>query len=397
MKKTILLASALVFLISCKNESTEQKVIENTHYQPAFPGQTRAEIVTTQTPYAVDIITKNLGLAWAVTNLPNNKLLITNKEKAEMFVVDLANPDNPKKVTGFPEINLTTQGGMLDVIADPDFENNRIIYWTYAEPLHDEENNDRTAVAKGKLAVDESQVENVEVIYRTFPVSNSGLHYGNRLAFDKDGYLFVSFGERSNADMRKFSQDLSSPLGKVLRLTKDGKAAPGNPFANTPNALPEIYSLGHRNPQSLAFDAKGQLWEIEHGPQGGDELNLIKPGTNYGWPIITYGVEYSDEIIGDAITQQEGLEQPVYYWDPVIAPSGAEFYNGNIEEWQGNLFVGGLKTQLLGRLIIKDNKVVGEEHLLKDQNDRIRDMVTGADGNLYVVGDQGKLYRISKK
>ena len=407
MKNAVLLGLTAGLLASCQDknqhaaantENTDNDVqIENMHYQPAHSGQTRAEMATTQTPFTVDIITENLGVTWAVTNLPNNKLLLTNKENAAMHVIDLSNPSKPKKVTGFPEVNNTSQGGMLDVIADPDFANNRTIYWTYAEPLHDADQNDRTAVAKGTLSADESKVENVQVIYRTFPSSNSGLHYGNRLAFDANGYLYVSFGERSNADMRKYSQDLTSPLGKVLRLTKDGKAAPGNPFENNPEALPEIYSLGHRNPQSLAFDAQGQLWEIEHGPKGGDELNLIEPGKNYGWPIVTYGVEYYDETIGDGITKKEGLQQPVYYWDPVIAPSGAEFYSGNIDEWKGNLFVGGLKTQLLGRLIIKDNKVVAEEHLLKDQNDRIRDMVTGTDGNLYVVGDKGNLYRIAKK
>ena len=406
MKRIFVLGITLSALMSCndKKENTEvtneverETAEAATNYKPAFEGQTRAPFVKTETPYTVDVLTENLGMAWAVTNLEDNKLIVTSKENGEMFIVDLANPSAPKKVTGFPKVNVTSQGGLLDVIADPNYKTNRTIYFSYSEPVNDDKMSDHTAIAKGTISADETKIENVQVIYRTFPNNNSGLHYGTRFAFDKDGYLYFSIGERSSIETRPLAQDLSTPLGKILRITTDGKPAPGNPFANTPNALPEIYSLGHRSPQSLVFDEKGQLWEIEHGPQGGDEVNLIVAGKNYGWPTITYGIEYSDETIGEGITQKEGLEQPVYYWDPVIAPSGAEIYTGTIEEWKGNLFVGGLKTQLLGRLIIKDNKVVGEEHLLKDQNDRIRDMVTGKDGNLYVVGDAGKLYRIAKK
>jgi len=406
MKHIFILGLTTAILGSCNDkkqlESTTNEIVRDTakaetSYKPAFEEQTRAPFVKTQTPIAVDVITENLGLAWAVSNLDDNKLIITGKESGEMFIVDIANPSIPKKITGFPKVNVTSQGGLLDVIADPDYKTNRTIYWSYSEPINDDKMSDHTAIAKGTLSADETKIENVQVIYRTFPDSNSGLHYGSRFAFDKDGYLYVSIGERSSKETRPLAQDLSTPLGKILRLTKDGKPAPGNPFANTPNALPEIYSVGHRSPQSLVFDEKGQLWEIEHGPRGGDEVNLIEAGKNYGWPTITYGIEYSEETIGDGSTQKEGLEQPVYYWDPVIAPSGSEIYTGNIEEWKGNLFVGGLRTQLLGRLIIKDNKIVGEEHLLKDQNDRIRDMVTGNDGNLYVVGDKGNLYKISKK
>ena len=406
MKNVYILGLTAMVLASCGEKKAAETAAETvnketspaeTSYKPAFEGQTRAEFVTTQTPYEVSVITENLGLAWAVINLPGNKLLTTDKNEGVMHIIDLNNPGKSKVVTGLPKVNVTSQGGLLDVVLDPDFETNRTIYWSFSESLNDEKMNDHTAIAKGTLSADETKVENIQIIYKTFPASNSGLHYGNRLIFDKDGYLFACFGERSSIETRPLAQDLSTPLGKIVRLTKDGKAAPENPFANTPNALPEIYSLGHRSPQSLSFNEQGQLWEIEHGPRGGDELNLIEPGKNYGWPTITYGIEYSEETIGQGITQKEGLEQPVYYWDPVIAPSGSEFYTGNIEEWKGNLFVGGLKTQLLGRLIIKDNKVVGEEHLLKDQNDRIRDMVTGTDGNLYVVGDSGKLYKIAKK
>lgn len=411
MKKTILLSLFGVLLLACNDKTKTTNATEtnnaaeptnketlaaNTQYKPAFEGQTRVNYVATKAEYHVEVISENIDLPWAIVNLPENKLLITNK-KGTMTVVDLNTPSVHKTVTGLPKVNHADQGGLLDVILDPNFKENRMIYWSFSNPLNDGTTNDNTSIAKGKLSADETKVENVSIIYQTFPAHNSGKHYGNRLAFDKEGYLYAAFGERSDKEMRKYSQDLKSPLGKIIRITTDGKPAPGNPFATNKDALPEIYSLGHRSPQSLIFDDKGQLWEIEHGPMGGDELNLVQPGKNYGWPTITYGNEYSEAKVGEGITQKDGLEQPVYYWDPVIAPSGMEFYTGNMEEWKGNLFVGGMVKQALVRLILKDNKVVGEEHIMLDQKDRIRDMVTGTDGNLYVVGDNGKLYRISKK
>jgi len=411
MKKIALLSLSAALFMACNEKvktntdsssetttDTESKENSpaNTTYKPAFEGQTRVDYVKTNTAYKVEVINETIGFPWAVVNLPNDKLLITEK-KGTMTIVDLKNPSVAKTITGLPKVNQIDQGGLLDVILDPDFKNNRTIYWTFSDPVNDGSKNDHTSIGKGKLTEDETKIENVEIIYKTFPSHDSGKHYGSRLAFDKAGNLYAAFGERSDKEMRKYAQDLKSPLGKIIRITTDGKAAAGNPFAANKEALPEIYSLGHRSPQSLIFDDKGQLWEIEHGPRGGDELNLVQPGKNYGWPTITYGIEYTGEKIGDGITQKEGLEQPVYYWDPVIAPSGFEFYTGNIEEWKGNLFVGGMGKQVLVRLILKDNKVVGEEHIMVDQKDRIRDIVTGTDGNLYTVGDKGKLYKISKK
>lgn len=410
MKNIATLTLSMVFFFSCTNKSSQNEKTENlttdsisketekanTEYKPTFEGQTRANYIKTSTAYDVNIVNENLGLPWAIVNLPEGKLLMTEKS-GHMMILDLQKPYELKKVTGLPKVNQYNQGGLLDVILDPNFKTNRTLYWTFSEPTTDGSKNDQTSIAKGQLSADETKVENVKIIYRTFPSHNSGLHYGSRLVFDKDGYLYASFGERSSDEMRKYAQDLKSPLGKIIRITTDGKAAPGNPFASNKDALPEIYSLGHRNPQSLAFNAKGELWEIEHGPRGGDELNLIQAGKNYGWPTITYGIEYAGGKISNGATKNEGLEQPNYYWDPVIAPSGAEFYTGNIEEWKGNLFVGGMMKQALVRLVIEGNKVVGEEHILLDQKDRIRDMVTGTDGNLYAVGDNGKLYRIAKK
>jgi glucose/arabinose dehydrogenase len=216
--------------------------------------------------------------------------------------------------------------------------------------------------------------------------------------FDKDGNLFVSAGERSELEGRVQAQFLNSGLGKVFKITKEGKPAPGNPFLQQKDAMPEIYSYGHRNPESLEINpATGELWEAEFGPRGGDELNLIKAGKNYGWPVITYGIEYSGEGIGDSIQQKEGMEQPVYYWDPVLSPGGMAFYTGSaIPEWENNLFISGLSSIHIARLLIVNNKVVGEEMLLTDKSERFRD-ITYTNGMLYTVTDGGNLYRISKK
>ena len=224
-----------------------------------------------------------------------------------------------------------------------------------------------------------------------------GLHFGSRMIFAKDGNLFVSTGERSSMEGRVQAQSLNSHLGKIFKITKDGKPAPGNPFLNTQNAMPAIYAYGIRNAQGLDIHpVTGELWENEFGPRGGDEVNIIKAGKNYGWPTITYGIEYGGSEIGEAIQQKEGMEQPVYYWDPVLSPSGMSFYKGKtIPEWENNLFIGGLSSQHICRLVIKNNKVVGEERLLVDKGERFRD-VGYHNGMLYAITDSGILYRISK-
>ena len=287
------------------------------------------------------------------------------------------------------------QIGMLDVALDPDFSNNKTIYWSYAEKSG---NGNLMVVGKGQLNEAGSTVQNPVVIFRATPALNSAAHQGSRLVFDKDGNLFVSTGERSELDGRKQAQWLNSGLGKIFKITKDGKPAPGNPFINQKDAMPEIFAYGNRNPQSLDIHpVTGELWEAEFGPRGGDELNIIKAGKNYGWPTITYGIEYSGEKIGDAIQQKEGMEQPVYYWDPVISPSGMVFYTGDaIPEWKNNLFISGLSGAHIVRLVIENNKVVGEERLLADKQDRFRD-VAYHDGMLYAVTDSGNMFKISKK
>lgn len=365
----------------------------NTDYMPAFAGQTRVRAAKTATAYAVVSLADGIGRPWAVVPLPDGRLLLT--EKSGFMEIRDAQGKLLTKVIGFPAVDDRGQGGLLDVVPDPEFAQNKIIYWAYSEKFG---SGNLTAIAKGKLSADEKSIENPTVIFRATPALSSNLHFGCRLLFDKDGYLYASVGERSIMEGRKQAQWLNAGLGKIFRLTKDGKAAPGNPFAGTANAMPEIWSYGHRNPQSMAIHpSTGELWEAEFGPRGGDELNLIKPGKNYGWPVITYGIEYGGSKVGEGITQKDGMEQPVYYWDPVISPSGMCFYDGNaIPEWKNNLFIACLSGLHVARLVIENNKVVGEERLLTDQTERFRDIAC-ADGKLYVVTDSGKLLMIQKK
>jgi glucose/arabinose dehydrogenase len=270
-----------------------------------------------------------------------------------------------------------------------------MVYWVFSQSNPD---GNLTAVAKGKLSADEKTIENAQVIYRATPAHNSTLHYGGRILFDKTGNIIFSTGERSDLETRPQAQFLNSSLGKIIRITPDGKAAPGNPFENRSDARPELYSYGHRNVQGLALNpATGDLWETEFGPRGGDEVNLIKPGKNYGWPTITYGIEYAGPKVGEGIQQKEGMEQPVYYYDPVISPSGITFCSSDaIPEWKNNLFISALSGMHIARLVIKDDKVVGEERLLADEGQRFRDITQGKDGALYAVTDNGRLYRIGK-
>jgi glucose/arabinose dehydrogenase len=361
---------------------------------PAFAGQTRVAGVKTKTAYEGKVLSSDLKNPWGIVSLPDGRFLITEKRGNMRIATSAGKVSDP--IIGLHPVNPRGQGGLLGLTIDPAFAQNGMVYWVFSENTPE---GNLTSVAKGKLSVDEKQIENATVIYRATPAYNGTLHYGGRILFDKSGNLIVSTGERSDPQTRPQAQQLNSALGKVIRITKDGKPATGNPFSANTNARPELYSYGHRNVQGLAFNpATGDLWENEFGPRGGDELNLIKPGRNYGWPTITYGIEYSGEKVGDGITQKQGMEQPVYYWDPVVSPSGMTFYSSNsISEWNNNLFVSCLSGQHIARLIIKNNKVVGEERLLGNENQRFRDITQGKDGALYAVTDQGRLYRIGKK
>lgn len=403
--KIVLLTTPILLLqTNCKENTvsaeTENSIIANvetnqpnTNYPPAFKGQTRAQ-GTTPSKFDFEVVTSSLSLPWGITSLPEGRLLIT--EKAGTMRIMNADGTISSPITGLPDVNDEGQGGLLDVCVDPSFKSNRMIYWVFSEAIT---GGNVTAVAKGRLSDLGSTIEDISVIYRANPANNSSLHYGGRILFDKTGNLIVSTGERSVLETRPLSQSLSSGLGKIIRITKNGKPAAGNPEFSESKSLPELYSIGHRNPQGIALHpVTNDLWNSEFGPRGGDEINRVQPGMNYGWPIISYGLEYSGDPIGDGITEKEGMEQPVYYWDPVISPSGISFYSGNkIPEWENNLFVAALSGQHIARLVIKDNLVVAEERLLSEENQRFRDITQGNDGALYAITDQGRLYKIYRK
>lgn len=368
----------------------------NTSYKPAFEGQTRVAGIKTQTPFTTSVVTDKLDAPWGIESLPDGRLLI-NENPGKMRIVDPKTGNISEPIAGVPEVDDRGQGGLLGLTIAPDFETSRMVYWVYSEKV---DNGNHTAVAKGKLSADESRLENVQVIYRAGPTYDGRLHYGGRVIFDKEGNLFVTIGERSDRETRVLAQDLSTSFGKIIRITTDGKPVAGNPFEGQAGARPEIYSYGHRNPQGIAFHPETQaLWSNEFGPRGGDELNLIKPGVNYGWPVITYGIEYRGDAIGEPVIQQkEGMEQPVYYWDPVLSPSGMIFYSGaNIPEWKNSLFIGGLSSMHIARLVLDGDKVVGEERILEGEGQRFRDLTEGKDGAIYAVTDGGRLYKIDKQ
>jgi len=365
----------------------------NTDYKPAFDGQTRIDGAVTTTDYEAKILTSALTAPWGITSLPDGSLLITEKG-GNMRIVTATGTVSPA-ITGIPTVNSNGQGGLLGLCIDPQFASNRMVYWAFSENVS---GGNLTAVAKGRLADDKSKIENATVIYRANPAYNGQLHFGGRVIFDRTGHLLVSAGERSDLPTRPLAQSVTAALGKILRITTDGDPAPGNPTFSQSGALPELYSMGHRNPQGLALHPEtGEIWQSEHGPRGGDEINRLQPGDNYGWPTITYGIEYSGATIGDGIQQKDGLEQPVYYWDPVISPSGITFYKGDrIPEWKNNLFIGALSGKHIARLVFDGSRVVGEERLLAAEGQRFRDVTQGNDNALYAITDEGRLYRIDK-
>lgn len=365
----------------------------NSNYKPAFTGQTRIAGAKTTTAYKVEKIAEKLGPPFAIVAMPDGRLMVTIK--SGYMEIHESDGKLVKKITGLPGVVYGGQGGLLDVAFDPNFAGNKWIYWSYSERY---QKGNITTVAKGQLNETSGKVDNVSVIFRALPATGGNIQYGSRLVFDKNGYLFVSVGEKYLPESRVQAQQLNSLLGKIVRITTDGQPAPGNPFIKDAADKPEIYSYGHRNPDGLDINpVTGELWESEFGPRGGDEINIIRPGRNYGWPVITFGIDYSGKKMGDSIQQKKGMEQPVYYWDPVISPCGICFYTGNaIPEWKNNLFVSALSGQHLDRLVIKNNRITGEERLLKDVNQRIRD-VTYMNDMLYAITDDGDIYRISRK
>ncbi|HVH11553.1 MAG TPA: PQQ-dependent sugar dehydrogenase, partial [Longimicrobium sp.] len=320
--------------------------------------------MTSDVAFDVQVVAQGLEKPWAVEPLPDGSLLVTEKPGRLRIVSATGQIGEP--IAGLPEVDGRGQGGLLDVALSPNFATDRTIFWSFTEPR---QGGNGTSVGRGVLSADGRRLEQVRVILHTQPTYANNMHYGSRLAFGPDGNLYVTMGERSDRETRPQAQQLDSHLGKTLRITTGGAAPPDNPFVGQAGALPEIWSIGHRNIQAAAFDPEGTFWTIEHGTRGGDELNRVEAGKNYGWPVVAYGIEYQGapitSALGTANRTKPGTEQPVYFWDPVIAPSGAQVYTGNaFPAWRGNLFVGALREMRLVRLVMESGRVVGEEHLL---------------------------------
>jgi glucose/arabinose dehydrogenase len=343
---------------------------------------------------AVERIGERLSHPWAIDFLPDGSMIVTERSGKMRLVTEAGGLG--EAIKGLPEVYAHGQGGLLDVAVHPAFARNRMIYWSYAEAGP---GGSSTAVALGRLSEDGTALNEVKVIFSQRPKLRSNAHFGSRLVFDGNGHLFVTLGERFNARTRGQAQKLDSDLGKIVRLTEAGEVPPDNPFVSKPEALPEIWSYGHRNIQAAAINpATGALWAVEHGPRGGDEINIPEPGKNYGWPVVSYGVNYDGSPVGSGKQEMPGMEPPIYQWTPVIAPSGMAFYTADLfPEWKGNLFVGGLAATTLVRLELDGDKVTHEERLLRDLGLRIRDVAQGPDGALYVVTDEddGEILKIS--
>ncbi|MEQ8824164.1 MAG: PQQ-dependent sugar dehydrogenase [Filomicrobium sp.] len=387
--------------MSCKNKTTRVlqlpalALIASTGFavSGALAAQTDAPKASA-TPVKVETLATGLKNPWAIDFLPDGRMLVTERPGSLRIVSKDGKVSKP--VAGLPEVFARGQGGLLDVRLAPDFATTGTVYWSYAEPR--DGGKAGTSVARGKLILDDTsaRLDDVKVIYQQYPLVSTGFHFGSRIVFDRTGNLFVTTGDRGN--MKDAAQDPSGTIGKVLRITPDGKPADGNPKKS--GWAPEVWSIGHRNIQGAVLDAEtGELWTVEHGARGGDELNNPQPGLNYGWPVISYGREYSGAKIGIG-TKKDGMEQPVYYWDPSIATSGMVLYTGDLfPEWKGNFLVGGLRGAQIARLVVEDGKVVAEEKLLAGEGDRFRDVRQGPDGAIYAVTDEsnGKLVRVSPK
>jgi glucose/arabinose dehydrogenase len=356
------------------------------------PAQEVQRFKTEKAEIAVETAARGLEHPWGLAFLPDGRMLVTERP-GRLRVV--ANGQVSEPVRTPPQLRVTArgQGGLLDVALDPDFAANRLVYLSFAEDRG--EGRGGTSVMRARLNADATALEAPRIIFRQEPAHTGRNHWGSRLVFDRDGNLFVTLGDRF--DLRAEAQNPANHLGKVVHITPEGRPAPNNPFLNREGARPEIWSLGHRNVQSAALHPQtGRLWTVEHGARGGDEVNIPQAGKNYGWPVITYGVDYSGVRIGEG-TAKPGLEQPVYYWDPSIAPSGMAFYTGDkFPGWRGSILVGALAGKLVSRLDTNGDKVIGEERMLQGLGERIRDVRQGPDGFVYLLTDssQGRILRL---
>ena len=393
--RTFLILASLCFAACADPGATAQEPPPNAETQtPAFPQQTRAPRVTSAVTLQTTELAQGLAHPWAIAFLPSGDALVTERAGRLRFV-SRDGALSAGAIEGLPAVDARNQGGLLDVAVSPNFSSDRLIYWSYAEPRGDNENG--TSVARGRLSADQARVENVQVIFQQMPSWRSQHHFGSRLVFDREGRLYITTGERARA--RERSQDINTHLGKIIRINADGSVPTDNPFVGRAHARPEVWSYGHRNVQGADLNPDtGELWTSEHGAQGGDEINIPRAGRNYGWPIITYGEDYGGRRIGDGITQREGMEQPIYYWDPVIAPGDIDFYRGDLFPWRGDLLVSGMRAEAIVRLDIEGERVVGEERFALGVG-RIRDISEAPDGSLWVAvdADDGRILRVTPR
>ncbi len=347
----------------------------NADFSPAFAEQTRAPALPA-TNVQVDVLTDKLDRPWGIAPISARQFIVTERGGTMRIINGDGSVSAP--IRGLPEIESRQQGGLLDVAVSPDFANDRVVFWTYSKPV-----NGGTATAAARGVLSGGEMTEVRDIFVQNPPSRAPFHYGSRIIPMPDGTVWITTGERN--EERHLAQDNSTTYGKVIRIDADGSIPADNPFVGG-GGDDAIWSYGHRNPQGAAIGPDGALWTIEHGPAGGDELNRPEAGRNYGWPIISYGVNYNGSDVGSGVAVQEGMEQPVYYWDPVIAPSGMAFYDGPYAPWQGDLLIGSLNPGELVRLKLEDGRVVGEERLLQDMG-RMRDVEVLPDGTVLVLMD----------
>jgi glucose/arabinose dehydrogenase len=345
--------------------------------------------------FTVEVVAAGLEHPWGLAVLDDGRMLVTEKP-GRLRLIDRDGKVGPP-IRGLPEVDSRGQGGLLDVAIDPQFGSNRLIYLTFSQP--DGGGRNGTAALRGRLSNDGTALDDATVIFAQKPKVTSTGHYGSRLVFDGAGNLYITLGERQQARFRGQAQKLESHLGKVVRIRPDGSIPSGNPFASTAGALPEIWTYGHRNIQAAAINpASGELWTIEHGPRGGDEINIDRPGLNFGWPLVSYGINYDGSPVNKGARTMPGVTPPIYQWTPVIAPSGMIFYSGAaFPGWKGNLFVGGLAAGALVRLVLDGDRITHEERLLGSRGERIRDVAQAPDGSILLITDEsdGKLLRLA--
>ncbi len=383
-------AAGMPWISRVEGKPIDTRPTEKPDNAPAFPEQTRAPYRKTA-PYKVTTLIDNLEVPWSLAFLPSGNIILTERLPGRLRILDTSGKVSAP-LSGVSAVALpgARDIGLLDVVLDPDFANNQRIFFSFFNYI--DGTNTNTCIARARLDEKTLSVTDVTVIFRALPVMPSkrlGAKTGGRIVIDRGGNLLMTLGDRSDSPPWDVAQKMDNHLGKIIRVAPDGSVPADNPFVVKPGILPEIWAYGMRSPEGLAYDPRtGQLWQNDHGPRGGDELNIVEKGKDYGWPAVARGIDYPGNAIG--VTKKDGMEEPIYYWDPVIAPSGLAFYTGTLfPQWKNSLFVGGLRGAMLDRLEIVNNKVVAEEPLLAELKSRIRDVRVGPDGAVYVLTDSG--------